>query len=1120
MERLSVCAALGLALLHGTPAMAQAATVILPDAADSALSTGTAAARAGRVTTIDGGTLAGGNLFHSFTTFSLAAGDTARWTTTLTDPARVTTVVNRVTGGDVSRIDGRIDSTALPNASFFFINPAGVVLGPSARIDVPAAAHFSTAQSLKFADGAEFAIATPGGSRLSLASPQSFGFLGGQGNITLLTRSSNAMPASLDLSAANVRIADAKVSAPALRITAVGQGPGEVPLTGAPSAPSGHVTITDSRLTAGPGGLQIAGGTLSTVFTTLAMQTTDAAPTGSLALQADRILLQASDIGTLSTGAASSGAIQINGGRVFITDGTMLRTRATRSGNAGAIAIDAASLLIDTAAVTSQTARSGDAGAIVITVSGDADLRNTEVSSTALAGSTGNAGAVTLNAGAMTAFGSAIGSNVLDRTLGHTGPVSVTASSLRLDGGTLIGSSTLGSGQGGSITVTVQDGLRLYTQSAISADTQGGGAGGNVQVTAGSITVDDALISADAYAGGNAGTLSVAADTLTVSNAGNVSSDARGSGAGGAVNVTARRVIVDNAFISADSYDSGTGGTITLTAGKLVVENEGKVRSASFGSGSAGGVVVDAQGLLVNNTGSISSDSFDIGSSGTVRVEADRLTVANNSYITSDGVSAGGAGAVSVKAGHLLLMGSFIGAETYQDGASGAVDVVADSIVLDDGSIASRARPGSSGNAGTIRITAGSVSARNLGFITSETFGPGHAGDIVLVADRLHLQDNSFIASNSNGAGDAGSVTVTVGRASLASGAEITSSANDAGAGGDVTVNADLLTIANAQIGTSAARSSTGNAGDVAVRAGRLEIVRGAITSDGLGRGGAGTIAVTADALAMDGGAISGFSGARATGSGSVVLAVDGALSMTNGATITASSANAGASGTVNVTADVLTARGEGTAITTSNTWPGVAGQPAGAAGAAGMIDLAARRVTIADGAVLSSNSLSGPAGDIAVTMPRTGVFLLVGSEAPGVVTTSSGPGTGGRIIIRSPLALISNGGSILAQGQLGGALLELGARYFIQSADRANLIAVDGAIRIDANIYDVSAGTAPPSLDYLDASKVLLGQCASVRATGETSRIGWRNTGPYASRQVRTRITLHGLPATEAPMC
>ena len=110
--------------LIAAPALAQTATKITPDAAGSALSLGTTAVRAGHVTTIGGGTLAGTNLFHSFSTFDLAAGETARWTSTLTDPARLTNVMNRVTGGAVSAIDGTLDSNNMPRAELFFINPA------------------------------------------------------------------------------------------------------------------------------------------------------------------------------------------------------------------------------------------------------------------------------------------------------------------------------------------------------------------------------------------------------------------------------------------------------------------------------------------------------------------------------------------------------------------------------------------------------------------------------------------------------------------------------------------------------------------------------------------------------------------------------------------------------------------------------------------------------------------------------------------------------------------------------------------------------------------------------------------------------------------------------------
>ncbi|MDB5454345.1 MAG: hypothetical protein JWO33_2923, partial [Caulobacteraceae bacterium] len=90
-----------LALVH--PAAAQVATNIAPDVA-AGFATGTNVTQAGAVTTIAGGVRAGANLFHSFATFDLGAGDVARWTAA--DPAGVANIVNRVTGGAFSTIAG------------------------------------------------------------------------------------------------------------------------------------------------------------------------------------------------------------------------------------------------------------------------------------------------------------------------------------------------------------------------------------------------------------------------------------------------------------------------------------------------------------------------------------------------------------------------------------------------------------------------------------------------------------------------------------------------------------------------------------------------------------------------------------------------------------------------------------------------------------------------------------------------------------------------------------------------------------------------------------------------------------------------------------------------------
>ena len=400
-------------------------------------------------------------------------------------------------------------------------------------------------------------------------------------------------------------------------------------------------------------------------------------------------------------------------------------------------------------------------------------------------------------------------------------------------------------------------------------------------------------------------------------------------------------------------------------------------------------------------------------------------------------------------------------------------------------------------------MQADTITARNDSFIASGTFGPGKGGGLVIAADRIAVLGTSFFGTDSNGAGKAGTISVTAGRLDLLGGGAISSNAFASGDGGDINVTADQLVLRQGVIATGADRAASGNGGDIVVHAGRLSLTRGVVSSGNEGRGSGGSIGIDAVSFSLNGGAVSSFAARHARDAGAITLRIARGLALSNGAAITASSANARTSGRIDISAARVDAFGIGTAITTSNTFGGT---PGGAKGGAGTITLGAGRVTFADGAVLASNSQQGPAGDIAVTMPATGIFSLLGAKAPGIVTTSSGPGTGGHISIRSPLALISNGGSILAQGQLGGALLELGSRYFIQSTDRANRIAVDGAIRIDSNLYDVSAGTSPPSVDFLDAAKVLLGQCASARATGETSRIGWSNTGPYVSPSPSSR--------------
>ena len=93
----------------------------------------------------------GANLFHSFGDFNVHTGESA----TFTGPATTQNVIGRVTGGHASDIDGTIRSE-MPKANLYLLNPAGVMFGPDASLDLKGSFAVTTADYLKHADGTRF----------------------------------------------------------------------------------------------------------------------------------------------------------------------------------------------------------------------------------------------------------------------------------------------------------------------------------------------------------------------------------------------------------------------------------------------------------------------------------------------------------------------------------------------------------------------------------------------------------------------------------------------------------------------------------------------------------------------------------------------------------------------------------------------------------------------------------------------------------------------------------------------------------------------------------------------------------------------------------------------------
>jgi filamentous hemagglutinin family protein len=663
------------------------------------------------------------NLFHSFSNFSVPTGGSASFD--LINTPNITTIFSRVTGGNISNIDGLIRTVNSSNpVSLFLMNPNGIIFGQNAKLDIGGSFLGTTANSIKFTDGSEFSVANP------TATP-------------LLTMS---VPVGLQM----------------------GNNPGAIVNRSTVNGVGLQVPSGKSLVLAG-GAISLEGGRLRTLGGQIELASVAQAGTLGLIINGNDLrlsipsYLQRGDV-SLSAGARANvsgtpgGRITVNAENVNLSGGSQLRSGISGVGapqsRAGNIEINAANTInINESGILNQVLATtvGNAGNIDI-ATGSLFATNGSYIVTNTRGK-GNAGQVNIQATKTVSFDgvdsfnnpSLIFTGVNAGAVGNGGKLNITAESLSVTNGAYLASSTLSRGNAGTINLLSQ------TATFSGQDAKGNSSYVSSAVATGGI--------------GTAGDLNIRTDALFVAKGAFLSTATLGQGNGGTMNIYANTASFDGfgatgvatfASSAVNRTADGNGGAININANSLSVTNGALLTTITVKPGSAGDINVNANTLEVLNGGQILSTSFGSGRAGTLTFNVSDRTILSGSDPTYSERSKlpGFNEAFSTGAASGLFANTVEGAT----GAGGDLRIRTGQLLIQDGASVSVSNQGT-GNAGNLVVTADSIRLRNGASLRAESRA-GYQGNIILNADNIILRRGSNITTDATGLATGGNMMI------------------------------------------------------------------------------------------------------------------------------------------------------------------------------------------------------------------------------------------------------------------------------------------------------------------------------------------------------------------------
>jgi filamentous hemagglutinin family protein len=500
-------------------------------------------------------------------------------------------------------------------------------------------------------------------------------------------------------------------------------------------------------------------------------------------------------------------------------------------------------------------------------------------------------------------------------------------------------------------------------------------------------------LSAVTASGPGGGAIAIRGGNVTLRDRSILASDTIGSIDGLGINIEAARFsLLDGAFLSSGTTGSGAGGPIEIrTAENIELQGIGfeDFREGILEPG-ASQEPVD----ITKRQSGIFTGTAGAGRAGEIAIDTKRLTIREGSVILNPTIGSGEGGDVTIRA-----------SEWVEINASGLFTTTFNT-----------------GNAGSIAIETRQLSVTDGAFVSASTFGAGNSGNLIVRAsdsvivarDRADSPLNTGLGTNSiGGTGRAGNIEINTRSLRVEAGASISAPSGlntklgvipEGGPGGNITINAsdsvEVIGIAAVPIAGEipfpsviiAGTFGSGKGGDVTLNARRLSVRDGgSILAGTVGAGSGGNLTLTASqSMEIVGTTTQGSASTIATASGDVVIQKVFGLEPASGA-----------AGSLSIAADRLSVR-DGAVVSVQSF----------GTGAAGSINVVADSIALNNQATIDGTTELGTGANI--NLRSRDIQLRNNSR----ITTDSGAAEGGNITLNSDLLVGRNNSDITANAK------------------------------------------------------------------------------------------------------